>query len=303
MSASHPSKQLDESILEIKKPLPLGRTIFAYGMSAIAFTLTALALLPLIAILLKIFQDGLPNLKPEVFVQLPAPPPILPGDPNGFGNAIVGTLIMVGIAAIISIPIGIMTGIFLAEFGNDGAIANFVRFINTILTGVPSIIAGVFVYGVLILNHITQFSAIAGGFALSIIMLPIVVLTCEQALKLVPNHQRLASAALGASRLQTTFRIAVAGAIPAITTGILLAVARAAGETAPLIFTALFSDIWSEGLLDPTPALSTLIYKYSQSPDIIQNQMAWTASLVLVGLVLCISILARLATRQRGSIR
>jgi phosphate transport system permease protein len=179
MSASHPSKQLDESILEIKKPLPLGRTIFAYGMSAIAFTLTALALLPLIAILLKIFQDGLPNLKPEVFVQLPAPPPILPGDPNGFGNAIVGTLIMVGIAAIISIPIGIMTGIFLAEFGNDGAIANFVRFINTILTGVPSIIAGVFVYGVLILNHITQFSAIAGGFALSIIMLPIVVLTCD----------------------------------------------------------------------------------------------------------------------------
>lgn len=298
MSASCSPNQLNEAILEIKKPLPLGRTIFAYGMSALAFSLTALALLPLLAILFKIINDGLPNFKPEVFVQLPAPPPIAPGDPNGFGNAIIGTLIMVGIASLISTPIGIMTGIFLSEFSSNSAIANFVRFINSILTGVPSIIAGVFAYGVLILSHITQFSAVAGGFALSIIMLPIIALTTEQSLKLVPNHQRLASAALGASRLQTTFRVAIASAIPAVTTGILLAVARAAGETAPLIFTALFSDIWSEGLLDPTPALSTLIYKYSQSPDVIQNQMAWTASLVLVGLVLCISILARLATRQ-----
>ncbi|WP_009634457.1 phosphate ABC transporter permease PstA [Synechocystis sp. PCC 7509] len=301
MSASYP-KKLDTS-LELQKPLSGYRTMFNYGMSAIAFILTAIALIPLVAILIEILRQGLPNLKPEVFTALPAPPPILPTDPNGFGNAIVGTLMMVGIASLISIPVGLMTGIFLAEFGQTSAIASFVRFITTILTGVPSIIAGVFAYGVLILNHVTQFSAVAGGFALSVIMLPIVALTTEQALKLVPQPQRLASAALGASRFQTTFKVAVAAAIPAITTGILLAVARAAGETAPLIFTALFSDIWPEGLFEPSPALSTLIYKYAQSPDVIQNQIAWTASLVLVGLVLLISILSRLATRQRFSDR
>ncbi len=296
MSASYPEK-LNE--VELHKPLPVYRTMFNYGMSAIAFILTGIALIPLIAILLEILRQGLPNLKLEVFTTLPAPPPILPTDPNGFGNAIVGTLMMVGIASLISIPVGLMSGIFLAEFGQTSAIANFVRFVTTILTGVPSIIAGVFAYGVLILNQVTQFSAVAGGFALSVIMLPIVALTTEQALKLVPTSQRLASAALGASRFQTTFKIAVAAAIPAITTGILLAVARAAGETAPLIFTALFSDIWPEGLFEPSPALSTLIYKYAQSPDITQNKIAWTASVVLVGLVLFISILSRLATRQR----
>ncbi len=303
MSASYPQK-LDTSIVEeIQKPLPPYRTIFNYGMSAIAFTLTAITLVPLIAILVEILRQGLPNLSLEVFKELPAPPPILPTDPNGFGNAIVGTLMMVGIASLLSIPVGVATGIFLSEFGQNSVIANAVRFITTILTGIPSIIAGVFAYGVLILNQITQFSAVAGGFALSVIMLPIVALTTEQALKLVPQNQRLASAALGASRFQTTFKVAVAAAIPAMTTGILLAVARAAGETAPLIFTALFSDIWPEGLFEPSPALSTLIYKYAQSPDTTQNQIAWTASVVLVGLVLCVSILSRLATRPRSSSR
>ncbi len=303
MSASYPQK-LDTSIVEeIQKPLSPYRTIFDYGMSAIAFILTGIALIPLIAILVEILRQGLPNLSLEVFTALPAPPPILPTDPNGFGNAIVGTLMMVGIASLLSIPVGVATGIFLSEFGQNSAIADVVRFITTILTGIPSIIAGVFAYGVLILNNITQFSAVAGGFALSVIMLPIVALTTEQALILVPQNQRLASAALGASRFQTTFKVAVAAAIPAMTTGILLAVARAAGETAPLIFTALFSDIWPQGLFEPSPALSTLIYKYAQSPDIVQNQIAWTASVVLVGLVLCVSILSRLATRPRSSSR
>jgi phosphate transport system permease protein len=302
MSASYP-QTLDTSIVEIKKPLSTYRTMFDYGMSAIAFTFTGIALIPLIAILVEILRQGLPNLSLEVFTALPAPPPILPTDPNGFGNAVVGTLMMVGIASLLSIPVGVATGIFLSEFGQNSAIANAVRFITTILTGIPSIIAGVFAYGVLILNNVTQFSAVAGGFALSVIMLPIVALTTEQALILVPQNQRLASAALGASRFQTTFKVAVAAAIPAMTTGILLAVARAAGETAPLIFTALYSDIWPEGLFEPSPALSTLIYKYAQSPDVTQNQIAWTASVVLVGIVLCVSILSRLATRPRSSSR
>lgn len=297
MSTSYPQRQINESLAaELRSPLPVRRTSFSIGMSAIAFTLTGLALLPLLAILIEILRQGIPNLKPEVFVSLPAPAG-LEGVPNGFGNAIIGTLMMVGIASLLSIPFGVMTGIFLSEFGQGSGIANIVRFITSILTGVPSIIAGVFAYGLIVLNT-KEFSAVAGGFALSVLMLPVVALTTEQALKLVPINQRLASAALGASRFQTIFRVVVAAAIPAITTGILLAVARAAGETAPLLFTALFSEVWPEGFFSATPALSVLIYNYANSPFPEQNKMAWTASLVLVGLVLFISILSRLATRR-----
>ena len=288
----------EEDIAELRNPLPPRRSIFNGGMTAIAFILTALDLLPLLAILVEILRQGLPNLKWDVFVSLPAPVGVK-DVPNGFGNAIVGTLMMVGIASLISIPLGIMTGIYLSEFGRGGAIANVVRFVTTILTGVPSIIAGVFAYGVIVLTF-KGFSAVAGGFALAVIMLPVVALTTEEALKLIPTSQRLASAALGGSRFQTTFRIVIAAAIPAITTGILLALARAAGETAPLIFTALSSQVWAEGLFNPTPSLSVLIYNYATSPFVEQNQMAWTAAVVLVIIVLCFSILSRLVT-SRGA--
>ncbi|HCF28446.1 MAG TPA: phosphate ABC transporter permease PtsA [Cyanobacteria bacterium UBA11049] len=298
MSISDNQRQPKENIAaELCNPLPPVRAVFNGGMTVLAFLLTGLALLPLLAILLEILRQGLPNLKWETFVSLPAPQGVK-DIPNGFGNAIIGTLMMVGIACLFSIPIGVMTGIFLSEFGKGTAIANFVRFITTILTGVPSIIAGVFAYGVIVLTF-KGFSAVAGGFALAVIMLPVVALTTEEALKLIPTPQRLASAALGASRFQTTFRIVVTAAIPAITTGILLAVARAAGETAPLLFTALFSQVWPEGLFNPTPALSVLIYNYATSPFIEQNQMAWTAAVVLVGLVVCVSAISRLVTRKR----
>ncbi len=286
---------------ELCSPLPVARTFFNVGMTVVTFALTALALLPLFAILIEILHQGIPHLKWEVFTSLPAPEG-MQGVPNGFANDIIGTLMMVGIASLLSIPFGVMTGIFLSEFGQGAAITSTVRFLTTILTGVPSIVVGVFAYGVIVLTT-KGFSSLAGGFALSILMLPIVALTTEQALKLVPTSQRLASAALGASRLQTTFRIVVTAAIPAITTGILLAVARAAGETAPLIFTALFSQNWPEGFFSPTPSLSVLIYNYAQSSFVEQNQMAWTASLVLVGLVLCISMISRLVTSKRLKIR
>jgi phosphate transport system permease protein len=270
-------------------------------MNAIAFVLSGLALVPLLAILLEIFRQGLPNLKWQVFVSLPAAVG-LTGVANGFANAILGTLLMVGIASLISIPSGIMTAIYLSEFGKRAAIADFVRFTATILSGVPSIIIGVFAYGVVVLTT-GGFSALAGGVALAVLMLPIVVLTAEQALKLVPDAQRFASAALGGNRLQTTFRVVAMAALPGITTGTLLAVARASGETAPLLFTALFSQSWPEGLLSPTPSLSVLIYNYASSPYPEQNKLAWTASLVLVSLVLLTSLLSRLATRQRLKIR
>jgi phosphate transport system permease protein len=269
-------------------------------MSAIAFALTGLALLPLLAILMQILRLGIPHLNWQALTSLPAPVG-LTGVPNGFANAILGTLIMVGIGSLLSIPLGVMTAIFLSEFGQS-AVSSFIRFTVTILSGVPSIVVGVFAYGVIVLVT-KQFSALAGGFALAVLMLPIVVLTTGEALKLVPTSQRLASAALGAGRLKTTFRIVVASALPGITTGVLLAVARAAGETAPLLFTALFSQNWPQGLFSPTPSLSVLIYNYANSPYVEQNQLAWTASVVLISIVLLTSILSRVVTRKRLKIR
>ncbi|MBV8885305.1 MAG: phosphate ABC transporter permease PstA [Chroococcidiopsidaceae cyanobacterium CP_BM_RX_35] len=296
----------DSPAAELSRPLPQSRTLFDIGMTVIAFALTALALLPLFAVLISILIQGIPHLQLDVFTSLPAPPGGPTNTPNGFANAIIGTVMMVGIASLLSVPFGIMTGIFLAEFGHGSAVVSTVRFLTTILTGVPSIIFGVFVYSVIVLNSSPKgFSAIAGGIALALIMLPIVALTTEQALRLVPQHHRLGSAALGASRLQTTFRIVVSAAIPAITTGFLLALARAAGETAPLVFTALlgYSPDWPQGFFNPTPSLAVLIYNYATSPETEQNQMAWTAALVLVGLVLGVSIFSRLVTSRRLKIR
>jgi phosphate transport system permease protein len=220
------------------------------------------------------------------------------GVTDGFGNAIIGTLVMVGVASLFSIPIGVLTAIFLAEFGQSQTLVGVIRFIVIVLSGVPSIVVGVFAYGVIVLST-KSFSALAGSFALTVVMLPITVLSTEEALKLVPNTQRLASAALGGDRFQTTMRVVVRTALPGITTGILLAIARASGETAPLIFTALFSQNWVQSLLQPAPSMSVLIYNYANSPFVEQNQTAWTASLVLVALVLLINVLSRLATRRR----
>ncbi|MGB7271670.1 MAG: ABC transporter permease subunit, partial [Geitlerinemataceae cyanobacterium] len=153
-------------------------------------------------------------------------------------------------------------------------------------------------YGVIVLAT-KQFSAVAGGFALGIIMLPIIALTTEESLKLIPQSYRLASAGLGCDRFETTFRIILPAALPAITTGALLAVSRVAGETAPLLFTALSSSNWPDGIFNPTPSLSVLIYKYASSPYQEQNAMAWTASLVLVCIILLSSILSRYFTRKR----
>lgn len=283
--------ETDESLrTELCSPLPTERVIFTYAMNAIAFGLTGLALIPLISILWQILVRGISGLKSDMFVKAVID--------NGFGNAILGTIIMVVIGSLLSIPTGIMTGIFLAEFGETNPIAGIVRFISSILTGVPSIVVGVFAYGVIVL--LTKgFSAIAGGFALAVIMLPVIILTTEESLKLIPRYQRLASAALGGTRFQTTFRIVVTAAIPGITTGVLLAVARAAGETAPLIFTALFSLDWSEGLLSPTASLPVLIFNLYNDPDPQKSQLVWTTSIVLLGLILCVSILSRLVISQR----
>jgi phosphate transport system permease protein len=282
---------------ELYQPLSLVRTGFSRGMTVLAFALTAIALLPLLSIVVEIFRQGIGQLSWETLVSLPAPVGV-EDEPNGMANAIVGTVVMVGIAALISVPFGVMTGIFLSEVGKTRAIAQGIRFIIVILSSVPSVIIGVFAYGVIVLTT-RQFSAIAGGFALSMIMLPIVALTTEESLKLVPQSYRLASAALGGAQFQTIFKIIIPAALPAVTTGVLLAVARAAGETAPLMFTALFSQFWPEGLMSPTPSMPVLIYTYASSPFREQNQMAWTAALVLLMMVLISSILSRVVTRKQ----
>ncbi|MDY7013675.1 MAG: phosphate ABC transporter permease PstA, partial [Cyanobacteriota bacterium] len=243
------------------------------------------------------------------------------GVPNGFANAILGTLLMVFLACLFSIPLGVITGICLSELGRGSLPANLIRFATVVLSSVPSVIVGVFAYGVLVLAT-KKFSALAGGFALGTIMLPIVALTTEEALKLIPKQYRSASSALGAGRFYTIFHAVLPSAIPAIVTGALLAVARAAGETAPLLFTALSSQFWPpllekvgelsqasgtaevletlgeipEALVAPTPSLSVLIYNYAQSPFKEQNALAWTAALVLIGLVVIASLLSRFAT-------
>ncbi|KAM3101996.1 phosphate ABC transporter permease PstA [Phormidesmis sp. 146-12] len=285
---------------ELTKPLPATRTLFTYGMTAIAFLLTGLALLPLLSILFEILSKGLPHLKWETFTALPAPVGV--EGPNGFGNAILGTMLMVSLAALISVPIGVSTAVYLSEFGKQSSIARTIRFVVSILSAVPSIVVGVFAYGVIVVTT-KSFSAFAGSFALSIIMLPIIVLATEEALKLVPVPQRLASAALGANSMQTTFRIVLASALPGITTGILLAIARAAGETAPLLLTALFSQGWIEGLSGPIASLPVLIYNYANSAANEQYQLAWSASVILLGMVLITNILSRLITHKSSPSR
>lgn len=287
--------------LELQQPLPVRRRFFDVVMSAIATVLTVMAVIPLFSVLFSILQQGHLHLTWQTLTSLPAPMGAIDVS-NGIANAIVGTLVMVTIAALISVPLGIMTAIYLVEFGYSSGFAFFVRFMMTILSGVPSIVVGVFAYGVIVLST-KQFSALAGSFALSIIMLPIVTLSTESALLLVPQSQRLASAALGGNPFQTTWRVVLKTALPGIVTGILLAIARAAGETAPLIFTALSSDNWFSSLNSPTASLSVRIYNDANSPFPEQNAMAWTAALVLLSAVLALNIFSRVATRKLSAPR
>jgi phosphate transport system permease protein len=297
------SDQIQEPMLvELSVPLPGIRSNYSKAMTAGAFMLTGLALIPLASILFEIFFKGLPYLTLDIFTSLPA----AVGErdvKNGFANAILGTLLMVGVGSLGAIPFGVMAGIYLSEFGKEQPkTAGYIRFATRILSSVPSIVVGVFAYGVVVYNF-KSFSALAGSFALGTIMLPIVTLTSEEALKLIPTSVRQASAALGGNRFQTTFRIVVSAALPGITTGVLLAVARVSGETAPLLFTALSSQDWPQGLFTPSPSLAVLIYQYSTSAYPEQNKLAWTAAAVLLILVIFVSVTSRLVTRNRLNTR
>jgi len=276
------------------------RTLFNTVMTGVAVLCGILALVPLVAVLSYVLIRGFGSLNFSVLTELP-PPPLRPG--GGFGNAIVGTLLMVGIAALISIPFGVIAAIYLTEF-SSGKIARWVRFATNVLSGVPSIIAGVFAYGIVVLTlvrlNLGSYSAIGGGFALAILMLPIIVKTTDEALQLVSQDLRQASVGLGATNFQTVVQVVLPAALPAIVTGSTLAIARAAGETAPLLFTALFSTFWPNGLFKPTASLAVLVFNFAISPFKNWQSLAWAASLILVLMVLITSIIARWATRQKA---
>jgi phosphate transport system permease protein len=264
-------------------------------MSVLAFACVLIALVPLVAVITYVLIKGAGRISLELFTELP-PPPLVQG--GGFGNALLGTLLTVALGAVISIPVGVLAAIFLSEFGRGSRFAQWVNFFNNVLSGVPSIIVGVFAYGIIVLTTGT-FSAVAGGVALAVLMLPIIVRTTEEALEAVPSEVRQASIGLGATKFQTISRVVVPASVAAATTGIMLAIARAAGETAPLIFTALFSQYWLNGIWAPTPTLSVLVYNYATAPYQGQQELAWAGSLVLVAMVLITSIIARWATRKQ----
>ncbi|MEH2056510.1 MAG: phosphate ABC transporter permease PstA [Nostoc sp.] len=276
------------------------RTLFNTVMTVVAFTCGVLALLPLLAVLSYVIIKGFSSLNLAVFVELP-PKALQKG--GGFGNAILGTLLMVGIAALISIPFGVLGAIYITEF-SSAKVARWVRFAANVLSGVPSIIAGVFAYGIVVLTlvklNLGSYSALGGGFALAILMLPIILRTTDEALQLVSQDLRQASVGLGATNFQTVSQVVLPAALPTIVTGATLAIARASGETAPLLFTALFSNFWPDSLFQPTASLAVLVYKYAISPFKNWQSLAWAASLILVLMVLITSIIARWATRQKA---
>jgi phosphate transport system permease protein len=269
------------------------RTLFSSVMSAIAFLCGALSLIPLIALLSYVLIQGFSNLNLDLFTQLP-PPPLVTG--GGFGNAIVGTIMTVGIATLISVPFGVMAAIYLTEFSKP-QLARQIRFATNVLNGVPSIIAGVFAYGVVVVTT-KSYSAFAGGVALAILMLPIIVRTADEALQLVSDDLRQAAVGIGATNFQTVAQIVLPAALPAIVTGATLSVARAAGETAPILFTALFSQFWSNNPFQPTATLAVLVYNFAISPFKNWQSLAWAAALILVLMVLVTSIIARLVTSR-----
>ena len=295
--APNPLEGVDLAELELSLYRP--RTLTSILLSALVTCMTFLALIPLFAVLWMLIWRGGQKLSLSLFTQLP-PAPLEQG--GGFGNAVIGTLIMVGLAALITIPLGVLTGLFLAE-AKESKLAETVRFAAKVLTGFPSILAGVFAYGAVVLAT-GGFSAVAGAIALSILMLPTIILTSESAIAMVPAKMKEAAIGLGATGAQTAWMVLLPTAMPGILTGIMLAVARAAGETAPLLFTALFSNYWliSSGradLMQPTASLAVLIYNFSGMPFANQVELAWAAALILVLIVLIFNLIGQSFSRPQ----
>jgi phosphate transport system permease protein len=277
----------------LERRLLEGRAVKNNILTALTWIAAILAAIPLLSVIYMLLVRGGTRLFGADFVEvLTELPPAGFEMGGGIGPAIVGTLIMVGIAALISVPFGILAAIHLAMLDPDSKVATTSRFLAKVLTGFPSILAGVFVYAVLVINF--GYSALAGGVALAVLMLPTVVLAAEEAIKQVPQRMKDAAFGMGCTRTQVITKVVLPTGLPGILTGVMLAIAGAAGESAPLLFTALFSNYYISELMEPTASLSILIYNFSGMPFENQIELAWTASLVLVLIVLVFNILARL---------
>jgi phosphate transport system permease protein len=251
------------------------------------------ALIPLAMILFYVIKEGFGALNLDFFTHMPKP---VGESGGGMANAIAGTLILIGIAAAFAVPVGCLCGIHLSEYPAT-KFSSVVRFAADVLNGVPSIVVGIFAYGILVLP-VKRFSAIAGGVALGLLMIPIVVRTTEELLRLVPARLREGALALGATRGRAVFSVIVPAALPGILTGILVALARVAGETAPLLFTAFNNRFWSTSLTQPIASLTVQVFTYAISPYDDWHRQAWAGAFLLVMMILTLSILARLAVRR-----
>ena len=260
-----------------------------------SLAMVLLAIVPLVAVLGYLFMKGFGGLSLSFFTQLPKPVGEAGG---GMSNAITGSAVMVGMACLIGLPVGLLGGIYLAEYG-DNAFGRVVRFCTDVLSGVPSITVGIFVYSLMVLR-MRRFSAVAGAVALAILMLPIVMRTTEELLRLVPTALREGGLALGLPKWRVILGVVLRTGASGIATGVMLAIARVAGETAPLLFTAFGSRFVSLKLDQPMGSLPVQIYTYAVSPYEDWHRQAWAAALVLVLLVLAFNLLARVLTRQPG---
>lgn len=252
-----------------------------------------LALLPLALILFFVVSQGIRALNLDFFTHMPLPV----GEPGGgMANAIVGTLMLVGLAGLMAVPIGVICGVYTSEYAGT-AFASAVRFAADTLNGVPSIVIGVFAYTVAVLPF-REFSALAGGFALGVMMIPIIARTTEELLLLVPGSLREGALALGATRARAVFSVVLPAALPGIVTGVMLALARIAGETAPLLFTAFNNRFFTTSLRQPIASLTVQVFTYAISPYEDWHRQAWAGALVLVMIVFLCSLAARFATRR-----
>jgi phosphate transport system permease protein len=255
----------------------------------------AFAIVPLVWVLWEVVSTGAVHLSIEFLTTLPAPPTIGGG---GWANAIVGSLVVVGIAVAIGVPVGVGTGIYMSEFG-ENLLGRSARFLCEVMAGLPSIVAGIVAYG-LIVVAMGRFSAVSGGVALAVLFVPIVAITTQEALRMVARSQREASFALGIGEAPTTLRVVLPAAMGSVLTGIMIATARIAGETAPLLFTAFNSRYWMEGLDRPTATIPVNIYAYAISPFEHWHHQAWAGALVLLAAVLATNVAARTLWARRA---
>ncbi len=270
------------------------RKIKSSVMMTLSVLCALIAIIPLFIILFYTVSQGISSINWSFFTKMPKPAGEVGG---GMANALVGTGILIALASAIGLPVGILSGIYLSD-KSEKLFAKVVRFLTEVLNGIPSIVIGVVAY-ILVVLPMRRFSAIAGGFALGILMMPLITRTTEEMMNLVPHSYREAALGLGIPRWKTTLFIILPAAFKGIFTGILLSIARVAGETAPLLFTALGNRFWSTQLDQPIASLTVFIYDYAKAPFDDWNRQAWAAALVLIVLIMIINILFRLVTRRR----